>query len=325
MKIIVTIGNCNGIGLEVFYKSIFKLAQQNFKDEIAICGNIQIIEEYFSKMKFDYKIEDYLINISGLWIKCISTPAYCPVNFAVDSELSGKTAAESLDYAVQAVSNKEFDAIVTLPISKYSMQLAGWDCPGHTEYLARKCGVETPMMILFDDKLRIALATIHTAIKDVAGELNIEKIKNTIQMFNNSLKSDFAIPAPKLAVLGLNPHSGEQGKFGSEEIEIIEPAIKQMKDSVNVSGAFPSDGFFGFGDYKKYDGVIAMYHDQGLIPLKLLCKGAGVNFTANLPFVRTSPDHGTGFSIAGKNVSSESSTLMAIKYAGIISNNRKKR
>jgi 4-hydroxythreonine-4-phosphate dehydrogenase len=171
-------------------------------------------------------------------------------------------------------------------------------------------------MILCDESIRVALVTIHVPLLRVPSLIDKKRVLDHIKLFNQSLKRDFGFTSPKLAVLGLNPHAGESGNIGREELEEIIPAIEVAKfNGLSVSGPFPADGFFAHGDYKNFDGILAMYHDQGLIPLKLLARGAGVNFTAGLPIVRTSPDHGTGFSIAGKNLADEMSVMNAIRLA----------
>jgi len=214
--------------------------------------------------------------------------------------------------------------LVTSPFSKDAIQKAGFQFPGHTEYLADMSGVPEALMILVSERLKVALVTTHIPIKDVSSALNKEGILSKIEKFEQSLKKDFGIVKPRIAVFGLNPHAGENGKLGAEEQEIISPAIQQAKNKgVLAFGPFPADGFFGSDLKNQFDGILAMYHDQGLTAFKALAFDDGVNFTADLPIVRTSPDHGTAFDIAGKNLASELSMRSAMYLAVEIFKNRK--
>ena len=211
-----------------------------------------------------------------------------------------------------------------MPISKNAFHLTHWEYPGQTEYLSSFFEDSEPLMILFSDKIKVALATIHEPIYNVPTLIQKDTLKNTIRSFYNSLKYDFAYKNPKIAVLGLNPHAGENGDIGKEEIEDIIPAIQECHfDDINASGPFASDAFFARERYKDYSGILAMYHDQGLIPMKMISKKGGVNFTANLPIVRLSPDHGTGYDIAGKNIANPISCVQAIEWAIKIAERRK--
>ncbi len=319
MKIIVSMGDCNGIGLEVFYKCIIAL-NKNYQEfhgiSISLSGNIDIIREYFDKA--GYAAEFYGSNISIGTRTCPVIPieAYSPVEFGRKSKAAGKLAIESIEAALGRTIAGEFDALVTMPISKETAKLAGFEFPGHTEMIADRCNVPHPNMILCSSNVRVSLATIHTALRNVPPMVTTDGLIGHIEEFAHTLSNDFNIAAPGIAVLGLNPHAGEDGAFGNEEIEILIPAIRESRNNgIAVDGPHPADGFFAHGIYKSYDGIIAMYHDQGLIPLKLLAGGAGVNFTAGLPIVRTSPDHGTAFNIAGKNLADENSTVEAVKLA----------
>ena len=206
------------------------------------------------------------------------------------------------------------DVLVTAPINKNSIHSEEFKFPGHTEYIAAKLGEgNKPLMILMNDALKVALVTIHEPISKVASLITKELVCEKIQQLNNSLKYDFGIEIPKIAVLALNPHAGDGGLIGKEEQEFIKPAIDEMvAENIQCFGPFSADGFFGSGDYRKFDAVLAMYHDQGLIPLKTISMDDGVNFTAGLPVVRTSPDHGTAYDIAGKGVADENSLRQAI-------------
>ena len=215
--------------------------------------------------------------------------------------------------------NGAIDVLVTAPIDKNNIQSDTFHFPGHTEYLESSIGDgASSLMVLFNDRMRVALVTTHLPVSQIASAITKEKIISKIEVLNQSLKQDFAIEYPRIAVLALNPHSGDHGLLGNEEKEIITPAIEEAYNEKKICcfGPYAADGFFGNGSYTKFDGVLAMYHDQGLAPFKTLDMDSGVNFTAGLPFVRTSPDHGTGYDIAGKGVASPASMLAAI-YAAI--------
>lgn len=326
MKIIVSIGDCNGIGLETFYKAVSKFSKsQKNQIHLTLAGNKKTIKEYFNKINFKIKDSNKGISIGNKEIDIINIDAYSRVDFGKIADESAKLAIESLEYSVKEVINKRYDAIVTLPINKYALQRVGWIYPGHTEFLAQKCQSESVMMILMTRKIRVALVTTHIPISEVSKRINKKLIESKAIIFLNTLKNDFSIQKPNIAVMGLNPHAGENGSIGNEEITTIKPALDKLNsDEINFFGPFPTDGFFAHSDYKNYDGILAMYHDQGLIPLKLLAGNKGVNFTANLPVVRTSPDHGTAFQIAGKGVASGDSTYEAIRMAYLISTKRNK-
>ncbi|MFT7163021.1 MAG: 4-hydroxythreonine-4-phosphate dehydrogenase, partial [Bacteroidia bacterium] len=240
------------------------------------------------------------------------------------TEAGGKYAFISLERATKDVTSGHLAAIVTAPINKHNIQNENFDFPGHTEYLTDIVGKSDSLMFLVNEQLRVGVVTGHIQLKDVAAAVTADKIQIKLDLMIKSLKKDFGKVKPKIAILGLNPHAGEDGLLGQEENEIIKPLIEQNRSKGNlVFGPFPSDGFFGAGEQNKYDGVLAMYHDQGLIPFKSIAFDTGVNFTAGLPIVRTSPDHGTGYSIAGKNVANASSMRQAIYTAVDISNHRK--
>lgn len=235
---------------------------------------------------------------------------------------AGKNAFLALEKANEWFRAGKVDAIVTAPINKATIQSEQFDFPGHTEYFGNRHEGD-PLMFMIAGDLRIAVFTGHMSLKEVSGNLSRDKLKQRIEMILGSLKKDFGIIKPRLAVLGLNPHAGEDGLLGQEEKDIISPVIEDCKNNGDlVFGPYPADGFFGSSNFRKFDGVLAMYHDQGLIPFKSISFGSGVNFTANLPIVRTSPDHGTAFDIAGKNKSSETSMRAAIYLAHDILRNR---
>ncbi len=331
MKIITTTGDCNGIGAEVFAKSIAELSREGFFTDtlVYIAASPETLSDYYSRSgrrDFDWNLkkESNILIINNIEIPVIPLRSTAEVNFGSESADAGALAAESIIKAVDSVISGEFDALVTLPISKAVIYKSGWKFPGHTEMLADKCSVENPLMILGDEKNLVALATIHVPVSAVPALITREHLIERIDTFHRSLQYDFGIGEPKIAVLGLNPHAGENGGIGKEEINIINPVISEFQNKgMLVEGSFPADGFFAHGSYTGYDGILAMYHDQGLIPVKMLAKGGGINFTAGLPIVRTSPDHGTAFQIAGRGIADHRSTYQALKTAKIIADNRK--
>jgi 4-hydroxythreonine-4-phosphate dehydrogenase len=218
------------------------------------------------------------------------------------------------------------DVLVTAPIDKNSMQQAGFAYPGHTEFLQHMAGSDSEvLMLLVGEGLRVGTVTGHIPLKEVASAITTERILTKARLLYQSLQRDFGVPTPRIAILGLNPHAGDGGTLGSEDKERILPAVRKLnEEGILAMGPYPADGFFGNGTYKQFDGVLAMYHDQGLAPFKALSFGHGVNFTAGLPIVRTSPDHGTGLDIAGKGVADEGSFRMAVWLAGDILANRER-
>ncbi|OGU55830.1 MAG: 4-hydroxythreonine-4-phosphate dehydrogenase PdxA [Ignavibacteria bacterium GWF2_33_9] len=327
MKIAVSCGDLNGIGLETLIKGLPEIYNElDSNTSITLFSNLNLIKDYCDLIGLDYKITDDKFSYLDYKLKIENTTSYFNIDLGKTDAKAGQVAFESLQYATQRMIDGEFDALVTLPISKEAMHLAGFSFPGHTEYLAEVDKKENPLMILFNDKIKVALATIHIPISKVPSSISIQKLNELIFKFQNSLSVDFGLENPKIAVLGLNPHAGENGDIGNEEIEIINKSIIELQSNeILVEGTFPADGFFGQHLYSKYDGVFAMYHDQGLIPMKMLSVNGGVNFSAGLSFVRTSPDHGTAFAIAGKNLANPKSTLQSIIWAEKIVNFRKNR
>ena len=240
------------------------------------------------------------------------------VELGVSSEIAGRAAFDALERAVTDLKQGYIDVLVTAPINKKSIQSEQFTFPGHTEYLEASIGDgDKALMILFSDKIRVALVTTHVPVSRIGEYITKEAVLDKLFAFNRSLKSDFGIVRPRIAVLSLNPHAGDGGLLGKEEQEVIAPAIAEaVEKKVVAFGPYAADGFFGNEMYKHFDGVLAMYHDQGLAPFKTIAMESGVNFTAGLPYVRTSPDHGTGYDIAGKNEANEQSMREAI-YAAI--------
>ncbi|MBN2669208.1 MAG: 4-hydroxythreonine-4-phosphate dehydrogenase PdxA [Bacteroidales bacterium] len=238
------------------------------------------------------------------------------VELGKSTDIAGKASVDSLQKAVQDLKDGLLHGLVTGPINKDNTQSEQFNFPGHTEYLKAQFGVDEVLMILVNENLRVGVATGHVPLKDVSGLITKELLLQKINIFNKSLKEDFGIRKPKIAILGLNPHAGDNGLLGSEEIDQIIPAIQTARDKgILALGPYPADGFFGSGDFDAYDGVLAMYHDQGLAPFKALAFDKGVNYTAGLPVVRTSPGHGTAFTIAGNNKASEDSFRNALYLA----------
>jgi 4-hydroxythreonine-4-phosphate dehydrogenase len=318
--IAISMGDHNGIGPEVILKALQKT---DFKQSTPVLiGHEHVFQYYEEIVKSGFTFHT-IHDIHD----CISRAN--TINLLKSSEISeiipdpGKITATAGNQAMKAVDtgaslclNGDAHALVTAPISKESIHKAGFHYPGHTEFLAEKSNTEDIQMMLVCDNLRVALATIHIPVRSIAEQLDTPLVELHIEHLHQSLREDFDIDSPKLAVLALNPHAGDGGVIGNEEIEIIRPAlIKAVDNGINAEGPFPADGFFGNRKWQEFDGVLAMYHDQGLIPFKTIAFGKGVNFTSGLSFIRTSPDHGTGFDIAGRNRASEKSFKAAYDLA----------
>lgn len=328
-KIIVGIsqGDINGIGLEVIIKTFLDPQMLEVCTPVIFGSNktasfhrkaLNIEDFSFNLIKDISEINHKRANIINVYEEDVI------IELGAQTEAGGKYALKSLEAAAYALSQNQIDVLVTAPINKENIQSPDFKFPGHTEYLDEKFGTGNSLMFLVSDNLRVAVVTGHIPVTRVAQELTTEKIIKKIQTLNNSLIQDFSIRKPKIAVLGLNPHAGDNGVIGDEEQQIIIPAINKTKEEgMLVYGPYPADGFFGNGTYKNFDAVLAMYHDQGLIPFKTIAFNSGVNFTAGLPIVRTSPDHGTAYDIAGKNVASEESFRRAIYMAVDIYKTRK--
>jgi 4-hydroxythreonine-4-phosphate dehydrogenase len=239
------------------------------------------------------------------------------------TEESGKYAKISLDQAVNDLQHGFIDGLVTAPINKKAMQNTGFEFPGHTEYLTKAFNADESLMLMVNDTLRVGLVTNHIPVSEIASQVTKDTIAKKLNMLHESIKIDFGIDKPKIAVLALNPHASDDGVIGDEEENIIRPVIiEAKKKGMLVMGPFPADGFFGSSQYRKFDGILAMYHDQGLVPFKALSFGHGVNFTAGLPIVRTSPDHGTAYEIAGQNKANHTSFQQALFVALEVAKNR---
>jgi 4-hydroxythreonine-4-phosphate dehydrogenase len=310
-----TCGDLNGIGLELIIKSLSDSRILDFIVPVVFANNKSInfyrkgLPEFnlsFAVLNDLSKINPKQVNVLNCWEEEVEiTPGELTAT-------GGKYALISLEKAVEALKNKTIDGVVTAPIHKKNIQSDSFHFSGHTPYLQHAFGNTENLMLLVAENLRMALVTEHVTVGDIASHITKDKIKQKLAILNSSLQKDFGIDKPRIAVLALNPHAGDEGLIGKEEIEIIKPAIKESKQNILVFGPYSADAFFARGAHEKFDGVLAMYHDQGLIPFKSLAFGEGVNFTAGLPIVRTSPDHGTAFDIAGKNKADASSFTASI-------------
>jgi 4-hydroxythreonine-4-phosphate dehydrogenase len=316
IKIGISVGDINGISLEVILKTLddSRITQlctpviYGSSKVISYHKNIVNISDFpMTNVRDAHHLKIGEVNVVNCWQDNVR------ITLGKASEESGKFAYVSLDRAVQDLNAGLIDALVTAPINKHAMQLAGFPHTGHTEFLTAKANVQDSLMMLVNADLRVALATNHIPISEISKKLNKELILRKLNMLNQSLKMDFGIQKPKIAVLGLNPHAGDEGAIGNEELQYIIPAIQEAKSKgIFAIGPYPADGFFGSGTYHHFDAVLAMYHDQGLVAFKSLSFESGVNFTAGLPFVRTSPDHGTAYNITGQNKASADSFREAL-------------
>jgi 4-hydroxythreonine-4-phosphate dehydrogenase len=324
----ITLGDYNGIGPEVILKALEGNQLSKLCTPI-IYGSLRVLNQYRNLLEMkDWTLHGIqkpeqanlkLTNVITCWHDHQTEIA--PGKITAEA---GQGSLSSLKRAVEDLRSGKIQAVVTGPINKDNIQSDDFKFPGHTEYLAEAFGAEEALMFMVSGDLRVGVLTGHIPLEKVRSQITTEKLTAKIEQMLKSLKGDFGIKKPRLAILGLNPHAGENGLLGNEEMEVIEPVIKSFKEKGHlVIGPFPADGFFAARTYKKYDAVLAMYHDQGLIPFKTLAFNEGVNFTAGLPVVRTSPDHGTAYNIAGKNQASEGSLLQAIYQACDISRYRK--
>lgn len=322
LRVGITHGDFNGVGYEVILKMLDDARILELCTPI-IYGSAKIAAFYRKSLELAGPWQPVQINSAAdasadavNIINIIGQEAHITPGEA--SKEAGEAAFIALERAVEDLKNGHIDVLLTAPINKSTIQSDTFRFPGHTEYLAASAADGSqPLMILFNENIRVALVTTHLPIAKVPEAITTENIVEKLALFNKSLTTDFAVVKPRIAVLALNPHAGEEGLLGKEEKEIIAPAIEKARQmKIHAFGPYAADGFFGNGLYTKFDGVLAMYHDQGLAPFKTLAMDSGVNFTAGLPFVRTSPDHGTGYDIAGKNRASEESMRAAL-YAAI--------
>ena len=318
IKLGISIGDTNGVGLEVILKSFKDKRMLDFctpilfgdyKLAIKTKKQLGLDDVYLNKIQSVKDCEKKKVNIINCWKEELNP------TLGNNTPDGGKYALKSLECASQSLKNKEVDVLVTAPINKENIQSDSFKFPGHTEYLEHQFEGKALMLMLSDD-LRIGLVTGHIPIEEVSKTIHKDLIVEKLIAFNQTLKQDFGIRKPKIAVLGLNPHAGDNGLLGKEEEKTIIPALQKAQEEGLLSfGPYPADGFFGSNKLSAFDGVLAMYHDQGLVPFKTLSFGNGVNFTSGLAIIRTSPDHGTAFDIAGQNLASETSFIQAIYSA----------
>ena len=322
LRIGITHGDINGIGYEVILKTFSDIRITELCTPI-IYGSAKIAGYHRKTLELPVVNLNVVSQASEASEGCINILNCVDEDVKVEltkaTTEAGGAALKALDAAVADLKAGAIDALVTAPINKHTIQTEDFHFPGHTEYLEKHFGGpgRKSLMILMNSHLRVALVTGHIPISEVSSNLTVERIVSKLRTFNNSLKSDFSIVRPRIAVLSLNPHAGDAGLLGSEEDDIIKPAIVEAeKRGVMCFGPYPADGFFGAQLHKKFDGILAMYHDQGLAPFKALAMENGVNFTAGLSIVRTSPAHGTAYDIAGQGIASEESFRESI-YAAI--------
>ncbi|CAN5521543.1 4-hydroxythreonine-4-phosphate dehydrogenase PdxA [soil metagenome] len=313
-RLLITIGDANGIGPEIILK-VFNDKKFIKEYDIKIAGSKYILDYYSNVYNLNEIESDKFVQVN--------VPQSFKVNVGEIDKAAGKHAGDAIKLAASMCMNKEADAMITMPISKESFNLGGYQYPGHTEMVTEISGSKKSAMILYSKKMIVALATTHIALDKVSKQIVKTKLVEKLIIVNNSLVADFKMQKPSIAVLGLNPHGGDGGLMGTEEKNIITPMIREMKEAgFNIDGPFPADGFFASKKYKEFDLVFAMYHDQGLIPFKMVAFEKGVNYTAGLNFIRTSPDHGTAFNIAGKCKADLQSSICAIKLADRLARNQ---
>lgn len=325
VRVGITQGDINGIGTEVIIKTFLDPAMLEVCTPIVFGSNKTAtfhrktmgIEDFsFNTIREPEQANPKRPNLVNIYEEEV------PMELGRSTELGGKYALKSLEAACDALEKGKVDVLVTAPINKHNIQSENFKFPGHTEYLEMRFGAKGLMFLVSGD-IRVGVVTGHVPVVNVSALLSEERILSRIQVMHKSLIEDFGIRKPKIAVMGLNPHAGDSGTIGNEEKNIIIPAINKAKEgNLMVYGPYSADGFFGSSAYTKFDGILAMYHDQGLIPFKTLAFNSGVNFTAGLPVIRTSPDHGTAYDIAGKNMADESSFRNAIYLAIDIFNKR---
>ncbi len=325
IRLAITHGDINGVGYEVIIKTFSDNRMLDVCTPI-LYGSSKVAsyhKKLLSKHELNFNnIRDAksaqekkfnVINITNEEVK---------IDLGKSTEIAGELSLQALEAACEDLRLNDVDILVTAPINKKNIQCDKFIFPGHTEYLSTKFDSKSLMMMVCD-RIRIGIVTSHLALREVPDAITKELLIEKINVMNDSLKRDFGIPMPKIAVLALNPHAGDNGVIGDDDDKVVVPAIKEAYESgILAFGPYPSDGFFGSSEFNKFDGVLALYHDQGLIPFKLMSFTEGVNFTAGLPYVRTSPAHGTGYDIAGKDKASEESFRNAVFLACNILRNR---
>lgn len=327
IRVAITHGDINGVGYEVIIKTfsdsrMFDLCTPVLYGSSKVASyHKKLLTSVTQEMNFNV-IHDATEALDNRYNVLNLTQDEIKIDLGKSTEIAGALARKSLDRACEDLKAGKVDVLVTAPINKRNIQAPDFDFPGHTEYLSHQFGASS-LMLMVCDRIRIGIVTNHLALKDVPNALTHDLLINKITLLNQSLKRDFGITRPKIAVLALDPHAGDNGVIGDFDARVIMPVIDEAQaNGILAYGPFPSDGFFGSEQFNKFDGVLALYHDQGLIPFKLMSFTEGVNYTAGLPYVRTSPAHGTGYDIAGKDRASEQSFRSAVYLACNILRNR---
>jgi 4-hydroxythreonine-4-phosphate dehydrogenase len=326
IKIGITHGDINGIGYEVLMKTLLDSRIYSICTPI-VYGSPKVAAYHRKALAIDnfnmssIKTPEEANPKRASIINCVSDDVR--VELGKSTSIAGEASRQALMRAAKDLKNNKIQAIVTAPINKHNIQSEDFNYTGHTEFFKEYFGAEEVLMLMAGDLMKVGVVSGHIPLAEVAASLSTDTILTKLRILNDSLLRDFGIRKPRIAVLGLNPHAGEQGMLGNEEKEVIIPAIERAREERHtVFGPFPSDGFFGAGDFTKFDGILAMYHDQGLIPFKTLISEDGVNFSAGLPIIRTSPAHGTAFEIAGSNQAQHGSFRKALYMACDIYRNR---
>jgi 4-phospho-D-threonate 3-dehydrogenase / 4-phospho-D-erythronate 3-dehydrogenase len=316
--IAITLGDFNGIGPEIALKAAVHPSTTKVCTPVLV-GPINILEHVRASLKIKAKLEKAVFPCKQrqfLPVVDVGDGLWADIRHGTVAKNAGKTAGMAIENAVGLCMANKTQAMVTAPVSKEAMQLAGYNFPGQTEMIALLSRSTRVIMMLVSSKMRVGLVTIHAPLRSIADSITSEKIVEKAKTIAEALSRNFRIQKPRIAILGLNPHAGEHGLLGAEEKEIIEPAVEEIRKlGIDAAGPFPADAFFGKHSYKSFDAILAMYHDQGLIPVKMSDFGTTVNFSAGLNVIRTSPGHGTAFDIAGKAKADISSMLEAIKLA----------
>ena len=321
-RIAITLGDPNGIGPEVTLKSLQDTRLLKYVDPLLI-GSGDVLRLHQEKLELIDVRLDVVKNLAdasddeqSITVLDVANGEASNVDFGEITEFGGALSMKAVEKAVDLCLDQSVDAMVTAPISKEAISMAGYQNKGHSGFIAQRTKSQSHTMMMVSEELRVGLVTEHLPIWDVPKRITREAIQEKVDIMSQSLINDFAVDRPRIAILGLNPHAGDGGLLGREEQDTIMPAIETCCEQGHlVFGPFPADGFFAVGGFKNYDAILAMYHDQGLIPFKTIAFGHGVNYTAGLPIVRTSPDHGTAFNIAGKGMASPESMRSAIYLA----------
>jgi len=326
-RIVFTCGDINGIGPEIAIKTLNKLTSKKnrYRFILIIPKNVFQNTSKLVKPTFDYvQLDDIsaeLLSTPKVFVLTLNSYSHRP---GKPTKASGEASYFALQKSFRLIKDGFADAVVTAPVSKTALKMSGSKYPGQTEMFADWSGAKTFVMTFLSKSLFVGLYSIHISLKEVSKTINIKEFTDKLRVLISMLRDDLGIPKPKIAVLGMNPHSGEGGIIGTEEKNLIIPAIQQLKSGNSIQGPFSADAFFAHKKFREFDLVLGIYHDQVLIPFKYINAGRGVNYTAGLPMIRTSPDHGVAYDIAGKGIADASSMLEAYKYAKLILKNRKK-